>query len=367
MKQVPPSGLRALLVEDDLSWQQLLGEILSDCGLGVDSASTLSQALALASQGRYNLAVVDLSLESADPHNQDGLQVLDAIKSTNSACPVILLTGFATVELAVSAITGHGAQTCLRKETFQRAGFMQLVGQLLDAARSAPSAAGRAEDAVRAVSSSMRISPAEPGARNLPVLLVEDDPGWQNILSELFSESGQDVHLCSGFGEALGKLRREKYALAVVDLSLVESEGEWGLSGSKGGWHPSDFTGFRLLASARAAGIPTIVVSGISAPEDIERAYEEYGVFAYLQKQVFTRKAFLETVAEAKSTRSSPDALSVLTDRERQVFDLLAQGMTNKEISDALVISPNTVKRHLKSIFGKLHIHTRSAAASKSK
>ena len=38
---------------------------------------------------------------------------------------------------------------------------------------------------------------------------------------------------------------------------------------------------------------------------------------------------------------------------------------TNKEIAEALVITTNTVKRHLKAIFTKLDVHTRSAAAAK--
>ena len=47
------------------------------------------------------------------------------------------------------------------------------------------------------------------------------------------------------------------------------------------------------------------------------------------------------------------------------VLALLAQGITNKEIATALVITTNTVKRHLKSIFAKLDVHTRSAATAK--
>ncbi|NMB87476.1 MAG: helix-turn-helix transcriptional regulator [Chloroflexi bacterium] len=57
--------------------------------------------------------------------------------------------------------------------------------------------------------------------------------------------------------------------------------------------------------------------------------------------------------------------LDILTDREREVLELLAQGMTNKEIAEMLFISTNTVKRHIKAIFEKLDIHTRSAAAAK--
>jgi DNA-binding NarL/FixJ family response regulator len=123
--------------------------------------------------------------------------------------------------------------------------------------------------------------------------------------------------------------------------------------------------GYRLLASTRAAGIPTIVVSGTAGPPDIERAYAEHGIFAYLEKQAFDRRAFLCTVAETQTACRPGSELDCLTDREREVLELLARGMTNKEIAEALVITTNTVKRHLKAIFEKLEIHTRSAAAAK--
>jgi RNA polymerase sigma factor (sigma-70 family) len=57
--------------------------------------------------------------------------------------------------------------------------------------------------------------------------------------------------------------------------------------------------------------------------------------------------------------------MKALTEREREVLDLLAQGLTNKEIAEKLIITTNTVKRHLKAIFEKLDVHTRSAATSK--
>ncbi len=123
--------------------------------------------------------------------------------------------------------------------------------------------------------------------------------------------------------------------------------------------------GYRLLASTRAAGIPSLVVSGTATPPDIERAYAEHGIFAYLEKQAFDRRAFLRTVAEAQMANQTGSELDGLTDREREVLELLARGMTNKEIAEALVITTNTVKRHLKAIFEKLEIHTRAAAAAK--
>ena len=84
-----------------------------------------------------------------------------------------------------------------------------------------------------------------------------------------------------------------------------------------------------------------------------------------MEKQAFDRHAFLKTVEQACAAAAATSELDVLTAREREVLELLAQGLTNKEIATELFITTNTVKRHLKSIFEKLDVHTRSAAAAK--
>jgi two-component system NarL family response regulator len=55
---------------------------------------------------------------------------------------------------------------------------------------------------------------------------------------------------------------------------------------------------------------------------------------------------------------------SVLTERELEVLDLIAQGMGNKEIASTLVISQNTVKTHVRHILEKLGLRSRSEAAA---
>src|SRR5688572_28879579 len=123
--------LRALVVEDDRSWQQIISEILTDCGLEVDITTNLEEAtLALKAQP-HRVAVVDLSLAPNDHNNYDGLRVLDAIRRLDPNCRAILLTGYATVELAVTALTDYGAFTFLRKESFQRSQFRDFVYRIL--------------------------------------------------------------------------------------------------------------------------------------------------------------------------------------------------------------------------------------------
>ncbi|HET6594618.1 MAG TPA: response regulator [Anaerolineales bacterium] len=343
-------ALRALVVEDDPSWQQIINEILSDHGLEVDLAANLSDATIQLKSHLYRLAVVDLSLSPNDHNNEDGLRVLEAIRSLDPNCRAILLTGFATVELAVTALTDYGAFTFLRKESFHRSQFRDIVYRILVSPPNMPA---------QIAAAGSTSSPQANGTSRTPrdrALVVEDDAGWRNILEELLADSGFLVRACASFGEALGYLRKEKYALAVLDLSL---------QGMIHRLPESSPEGYRLLATTQRNNIPTIVVSGIAEPEAIQNVYSKYAISAYLEKQTFDRVAFRRLVKEAKQNREAQSELSKLTEREREVLDLLAQGLTNKEIAEKLVITTNTVKRHLKAIFEKLHVHTRSAATAK--
>lgn len=62
--------------------------------------------------------------------------------------------------------------------------------------------------------------------------------------------------------------------------------------------------------------------------------------------------------AEEKTQFAPPK----LTDREHQVLQYVAQGMSNREIAEKLFISENTVKNHVRNILEKLHLHSRMEA-----
>jgi DNA-binding NarL/FixJ family response regulator len=267
---------------------------------------------------------------------------------------VVFLTGYATVELAVQVMKDLGALTCLRKETFRRAEFRAVINEALSKAADGVQEDYKTEvmrpPAIEIISTG---STTEGEAANRRVLVVEDDAGWRELLTQLLNEKGYFARSCGSYVEAIGLLKRDEYQAAVVDLSLASSISE------------ENRDGYRLLTGMRKSGIPVIVVSGYAEPARIEQAYQEQFIIACLEKQAFDRKGFLHIINEACNNVEMDPVLKSLTEREREVLVLLAEGLTNKEIARELTITQNTVKRHLKSLFAKLGVSTRSAASAK--
>ncbi len=87
-------------------------------------------------------------------------------------------------------------------------------------------------------------------------------------------------------------------------------------------------------------------------------------VVAYALEEV--RMAQRESVASKPMlTSGTPPATSHpagLSDRETEVLRLLAHGMTYAQIAERLILSPHTVNTHLKTIYSKLGVTSRSAA-----
>jgi DNA-binding CsgD family transcriptional regulator len=84
----------------------------------------------------------------------------------------------------------------------------------------------------------------------------------------------------------------------------------------------------------------------------------------------FVRDGFAVTaVAAGALARHSPTSADapeqVLTPREHEVMDLLAEGCSNAEIASTLWIAPTTVRKHLENIYAKLGVRTRTAAVAR--
>jgi DNA-binding NarL/FixJ family response regulator len=71
----------------------------------------------------------------------------------------------------------------------------------------------------------------------------------------------------------------------------------------------------------------------------------------------------LAWAANAAAGPAAPDAVRTLTAREREILNLLAEGLSNPQIAERLVISPKTAEHHVGAILRKLQLGSRSEAA----
>lgn len=148
--------------------------------------------------------------------------------------------------------------------------------------------------------------------------------------------------------------------------------------------HMPPTNGISLLTQLRQEGIniPTIMLTVSDAQEDMAQALHA-GARGYLLKdskpeeliEAIQRVAAGETaiapsmtgklvnLLASKHSSAQPNPLSQLTAREREILAFLARGKSNKVIAQALDISHDTVKLHVRHILSKLKLSSRVEAA----
>ena len=133
--------------------------------------------------------------------------------------------------------------------------------------------------------------------------------------------------------------------------------------------------GLETLRALKALHLRTrvIILSSFEADEDIYRSVQE-GAMGYLLKDT-SKSQMLEAIASVHAgkryikgqiaSRLAERMLrSSLTTREHEIVEMIAKGLTNKQIASALSISDNTVRNHLNSIMEKLEVSDRTEAAT---
>lgn len=103
-----------LVADDQADVRQALGLLLRDAGYEVTTAASPAEVLSSLRQAQPDLLLLDLNFQRDTTSGAEGLALLKEIRTQNSGLPVIILTGWATVQLAVEAIR-LGAQDFLEK------------------------------------------------------------------------------------------------------------------------------------------------------------------------------------------------------------------------------------------------------------
>jgi DNA-binding NarL/FixJ family response regulator len=119
----------------------------------------------------------------------------------------------------------------------------------------------------------------------------------------------------------------------------------------------------RLLVEAVEAGASGFLGKEEAANEVLQAVKAAAEGEVLIDPSVLTR--LLHQVArEREARREATSLLDDLTDREREILQLLAEGMRNDGIAEKLFISPQTVQTHVRNILGKLRVHSKLEAVA---
>jgi DNA-binding NarL/FixJ family response regulator len=195
--------------------------------------------------------------------------------------------------------------------------------------------------------------------RALRIIIIEDHPMMLAAMCATFEKVGLSVIASAGSAaegyRLVGELSPD---LVVTDLGLPDESG-------------TDLTR-RLLQ--RNADLPVVMHTGLVDPVSLKGAldcgargfaYKTGGpeslvsaVRAVAAGGAYVAPELRAAIAQLEGTRRP----RCLTDRERQVLTLVADGLPNDTIAGRLMLSPETVRTHVRNAMGRLGTHTRAHA-----
>lgn len=195
------------------------------------------------------------------------------------------------------------------------------------------------------------------------VLIVEDDQEIRNSFTLIVNSSQKFmvVNAYSKCEEAIENLNRDRAEIVLMDIELP---GMNGIQGTK-------------LIKDKAPHTDIIMVS---VYEDSELVFEalKAGASGYITKSANYLELLtaLEEIVKGGAPMSSKIARMVidnfhvnpnspLTKRETEILQLISEGKTYTQISEELFISKETAKTHIKNIYSKLQVNSKSEAIAK--
>ena len=214
----------------------------------------------------------------------------------------------------------------------------------------------------------------EDASLPVPVLVVEDEPLLQQRLRRVLLQLGyaeDALVFAATLAQARALLAAQPVALALVDLHLPDGNGR------------------DLIEQMRAddPGLGILVVSAWSSEEAILGALRA-GATGYVLKErddievslsirsvlrggapidPFIARRILELLPASALAAPAEASAEALSKREAEILQLVADGLSNREIAEQLFLSRYTVESHVKRIYRKLAVSSRMMAVQKAR
>ncbi|MFF7077112.1 response regulator [Streptomyces lavendulae] len=205
-----------------------------------------------------------------------------------------------------------------------------------------------------------------PGPRRIRVLLVDDHQVVRRGL-RTFLEVQEDIEVVGEAAdgeEGIARAEELRPDVILMDVKMPGTDGIEALRRLRGLANPArvlivtSFTEQRTVVPALRAGAAGYVYKDID-PDALAGAIRSvHAGHVLLQPEV--AEALLAAQDDQPAGAGRPGAL---TEREREVLGLIADGRSNREIARALVLSEKTVKTHVSNILMKLDLSDRTQAA----
>ncbi|MSU58891.1 MAG: response regulator transcription factor [Pedosphaera sp.] len=202
----------------------------------------------------------------------------------------------------------------------------------------------------------------------IKVSIVEDDDWIRgNLANQLSRTPG---FACAGSyanaEEALGHIPKDDPNVVLMDINLPK------------------MSGIECVRKLKPL-VPSAHILMLTVYEDSDKIFDSLlaGASGYLLKRT-PQAQILEAIADVhrgnspmtghiarkvvqyfNQRGSAEKEIEKLSKREHEVLDRLAEGIPYKEIADVLSMSIDTVRMHIKGIYGKLHVHSRGEAVAK--
>jgi two-component system response regulator FixJ len=179
------------------------------------------------------------------------------------------------------------------------------------------------------------------------VFIVDDDPDIRDSLSMLLQSAGYETKSFESATALLGSEVPEKVGCLIVDVMMPEMDG----------------IALQKELVTRRSPLQVIVMTG-HADIPLAVGAMKAGAVDFLEKP-FDEAVLLDSVRraldrastagdQAKEARNAAARMALLTERERQVLELIVAGKANKVIAHELSISPRTVEIHRARVMEKM-------------